>query len=197
MCRRSASLAAAWSSVLVLAAGAHAGDPGRLPQTRTLPSATTQAFRVRMTVLWRAVVDDAPAQARAAFFPRSAYLQVKAIPNAAGDYRTRLLANFAADIHAAHRLVARGGNATLLEVRVPQEASWIGPGGCYNKVGYWHAPGSRLVYRQDGRVRSFGIYSLISWRGQWYVVHLGPYDRPGNVVAPSNGLGAYGPPGGC
>jgi hypothetical protein len=29
------------------------------------------------------------------------------------------------------------------------------------------------VYREDGQVRSFGIASMISWRGVWYVVHLG------------------------
>ncbi len=105
--------------------------------------------------------------------------------------------NFAADVHAAHRLLAEGGAATLRYVSVPREWAWIAPGGCYNRVGYWHAPGSRLVYRQGGRIRSFGIYSLISWRGQWYVVHLGLWDRPGTVLDPSSGMGTYGPPGGC
>ena len=190
-------IAAASLMALGLPARAHGADPGRLSQTHTRPSAATQAFRTRMRVLWRAIVADAPPEARAAFFPRDAYLQVKAIPNAAGDYRMRLLANYAADIHAAHRIVAAGGRATLLDVSVPREWAWIAPGACYNRVGYWHAPGSRLVYRQGARTRSFGIYSLISWRGQWYVVHLGVYDKPGSVIAPATGIGAYGPPGGC
>jgi hypothetical protein len=30
-----------------------------------------------------------------------------------------------------------------------------------------------LVYREAGQVHSFGIASMISWRGVWYVVHLG------------------------
>lgn len=195
---RGASIAAASLLALAVPGAAAAADPGRLPKTQALPATATQAFHARMRVLWRGIVTGRPAAARAAFFPRSAYVQVKAIPDAAGDYRTRLLVNFAADVGAAHRLVAGGeAAATLLFVSVPREWAWIAPGGCYNRVGYWHAPGSRLVYRQGGRIRSFGIYSLISWRGQWYVVHLGLWDRPGTVIDPASGIGTYGPPGGC
>ncbi len=193
--RRSLVLAALVA--LLAAASSWAGDPGRLPQTTALPSATSTAFRTRMEALWRGILADSTAAAAPSFFPRSAYLQVKALANPGADYRSRLLGNFAADLRAAHRLVAAGGPATFLRVAVPHEWAWIAPGACYNRVGYWHAPGSRLVYRQGGRVRSFGIYSLISWRGVWYVVHLGTWNEPGSVVAPSAGVGAFGPPGGC
>jgi hypothetical protein len=181
------------------AAAATAGDPGRLPQTGQLPSATSSAFEARMAVLWEAIVRDAPGRGLRAFFPRSAYLQVKAVADPGADFRDRLLRNFAADVRAAHRLVAAGsGKAQLLRVVVPHEWAWIAPGGCYNRVGYWHAPGSRLVYRQRGRTRSFGVYSLISWRGQWYVVHLGPWNETaGTVVDPAAGVGRFGLPGGC
>ena len=173
-------------------------DPGKLPQTTALPSSDSPRFRARLAALWRGIVDDSPGTARTAFFPRSAYLQVKQIRDAAADYRDRLLANYRADIHAAHAFLGPGArSARLLAVRVPKEWAWIPPGYCYNRVGYWHAPGSRLVYREGGRVRSFGIFSLISWRGEWYVVHLAAYDRPGTVDDPSPGAGSYGPPGGC
>jgi hypothetical protein len=49
-------------------------------------------------------------------------------------------------------------------------------------------------------VRSFGVASLISWRGLWYVVHLGPNPRPsdvGTVDQPAIGPGSPGPGGGC
>ena len=172
-------------------------DPGRLPQTAALPSASTARFRARMTDLWRGIVADSPAAALPAFFPLGAYVQVKQIGGAAADYRNRLLANYRADIHAAHLLVVRGGSAALVGVRVPQEWAWITPGYCYNRVGYWHAPGSRLVYRRRGRILSFGIFSLISWRGEWYVVHLSVWNQPGTVDNPSTGVGLFGPPGGC
>jgi hypothetical protein len=200
MRERRTGVAAAVAALFLLIASpspAAPGDPGKLPQTAALPSAVSAPFRARMRLLWRAIVADEPAAAGAAFFPESAYARVKAISDPDSDYRARLLAYFAADVHAAHRLLAQGGPARLLYVAVPHEWAWIAPGGCYNRVGYWHAPGSRLVYRQDGQVRSFGVYSLISWRGQWYVVHLGRWNQPGTVVDPESGVGEYGPPGGC
>jgi hypothetical protein len=151
-----------------------------------------------MAALWRSIVTDSAAAATAAFFPRTAYLQAKQIADPSADYRNRLLGAFKADIHAAHDLLgAHAGSAELLDVSVPNEWAWIPPGSCYNRIGYWHAPGARLVYREQGQVRSFGIFSLISWRAEWYVIHLAVFDRPGTVDAPSLGVGAYGAPGGC
>jgi len=187
---------------MLLAAAVAAGtrlDPGRLPQTTVLPSSGTSRFHARMASLWRGIVRDSAVTARPAYFPASAYLQVKQIPDPAADYRDRLLANFRADIHAAHLLLGRAAStAKLVAVRVPREWAWITPGYCANRVGYWHAPGSRLLYREGGQLRSFGIFSLISWRGEWYVVHLAVYDRPGTVDDPSAGAaGSFGPAGGC
>jgi len=55
-----------------------------------------------------------------------------------------------------------------------------------------------MVYRQDGQIRSLGIASMISWRGVWYVVHLGAILRSsdaGTVDEPASGAGvqAYSP----
>lgn len=173
-------------------------NPGTLPQTNALPSATDRRFRKRMAHLWRGIVTDSLRAAMPAFFPRAAYLQVKSIPDPAADFRDRLIAAYRLDIAAAHALVGPGaGHARLIGVAVPREWAWIPPGVCENGVGYWHAPGSRLVYREGGQVRSFGIFSLISWRGQWYVVHLAVNGQPGTVDAPSPGPGIPGPPGGC
>ena len=98
-----------------------------------------------------------------------------------------------------HKLVGKG--ATLTRVVTPtQYAQWIGAGGCYNSTGYWHLPGSRLVYREDGVTHSFGLASFISWRGDWYLIHLGALVRSGAygiVDDPETGPGVPGPPGGC
>jgi hypothetical protein len=151
-----------------------------------------------MADLWRGIVTDSVAAGMPAFFPLSAYVQVKAIGDPAGDYQDRLVASYRLDIHAAHDLLGSGaGTARFLRVSVPKRWAWIPPGGCYNAIGYWHAPGARLVYEEGGEIRSFGVFSLISWRGEWYVVHLSSYDHPGTVDAPSAGRGTFGPPGGC
>ena len=173
-------------------------DPGSLQQTAALPSARTPAFHARMAALWRGIVSDSLSAARPAFFPLGAYRQVKQIVDPSSDYRLRLLGNYRLDIHAVHELLGvTSSSATLLRVEIPKEWAWIPPGYCDNRIGYWHAPGARLVYRARGRVRSVGIFSFISWRGEWYVVHLAVYDTPGTVDAPAVGTGAYGPPGGC
>ena len=174
-------------------------DAARLPQTRAFPSTTDTAFKNAIHDFWLAVTTGNANYAEQAFFPEKAYEQVKAISDPAYDWRTRLWYEFTLDVAAVHPLIGR--NARLLRVIVPAEyAIWIPPGACYNSIGYWHVPGSRVVYEQDGVTRSFGITSFISWRGDWYLVHLGALSRPapvGIVDDPQSGPGVPGPPGGC
>lgn len=176
--------------------------PARLHQTRALPRAHTAVFRAEMTDLWTALVTGRVRPGVQAFFPLTAYQQVKAIADPAADWHSRLLADFRLDVAAAHHFLRQTpGRPHLVRVIVPTaQAAWIDPGVCDNKVGYWHVAGPRLVYRQHGRIRSIGIASLISWRGRWYVVHLGAVLRstPAGVVdQPGDGPGTPGPPGGC
>jgi hypothetical protein len=186
---------AASPSALPVAPGA-----GSKPQTSTRPRTRSVAFRHAMTDLWLAVTTDRPALALPAFFPLAAYRQVKAIYDPAADWRDRLWHDFTLDVAAAHGLAGR--HARLARIIVPSgEAAWIGPGACYNRTGYWHVAQSRVVYRTGGgKLRSFGIASLISWRGDWYVVHFGAVLRSaavGIVDQPAAGPGQAGPPGGC
>jgi len=178
-------------------------DPGRLPQTRTEP-ARGAALDARMQTLWSAIQTDNTTLARTVFFPESAYLTMKTgvLGDPAGDYTNRLIAFYDLDLAAYHtHLGASPASATLSAVNAdPSLASWIPAGACENTVGYWHLPGTRLVYTQHGRVYSVRVASLISWRGQWYVVHLGPNPRPSNVGTvddPLVGPGTPGPGGGC
>jgi hypothetical protein len=172
---------------------------GALPQTRALPRTTSVAFRNAMGDLWLAVTTGNPRFGLPAFFPEAAYKQVKAIPYPAADWQYRLWYDFGLDVRAAHRLA--GPEARLVRVIMPAAYTvWVPPGACYNSVGYWHAPGARVVYRVHGQERSFGIASLISWRGVWYVVHFGAVTRgaaTGIVDDPAVGPGVPGPPGGC
>jgi hypothetical protein len=172
---------------------------GVLPQTRAFPGTRTAAFDNAMADLWLAVTTGNPRFALPGFFPLAAYEQVKAEPYPVPDWQDRLWYDFVLDVRAAHRLV--GSGARLDRVVVPGKyAAWVYPGACHNKIGYWHVPGARIVYRVHGQERSFGIASLISWRGVWYVVHLGAVQRTvvtGIVDQPAAGPGVPGPPGGC
>lgn len=187
-------------SLLAGSAGATGSGPGNLPQTRVEPGFTT-GLDIQMRTLWRAITADSSALGRTVFFPEGAYLQMKtgAIPDPGGDYLGRLVGFFNLDVAAYHQLI--GGGATFQRVEVnPADAQWISPGTCENKIGYWHLPGARLVFVLRGKVASVAVDSLISWRGVWYVVHLGPNPRPRNVGTVDGfqvGPGVSGPAGGC
>jgi hypothetical protein len=150
-------------------------DPGTLPQTDERPTASGAQFDAGVQGLWHAITSDDPASALPFFFPQSAYVQVKAISDPVGDYHSRLIANFEQDIHALHTQVgADGSRAKLGGLTVPgDQAVWVQPGAEYNKGSYWRVYGSTLHYTVDDQDHSFPVSSLISWRGQWYVVHLG------------------------
>jgi hypothetical protein len=170
-------------------------SPGTLPQTRALPSSTTAQFKSEMAALWAGVVHNSTSRAMPAFFPRAAYLKVKA-PHAGPDYKYRILHAFTLDIGAAHAVLGAGAShAQLVSVRVPQGfAHWVDAGACDNQIGYYEVPNARVVYKQNGQIHSFGIASMISWRGVWYVIHLGvvpPSGIPssGTVDSPSVGSG--------
>jgi hypothetical protein len=170
-------------------------DPGTLPQTMQLPASTDPQFTAEIQALWQGVVQGSVAPALPAFFPKTAYVQLKTgIADPAGDWQNRLVANYALDIGAAHALLGPGpSQATFVSVSVPEQyGHWIPPGVCANGIGYYEVANSRIVYQLDGITKSFGIASLISWRGEWYVVHLGAILRSGGggeVEDPETGTG--------
>ncbi len=172
---------------------------GALPQTNQRPSAGTPAFHREMAALWRGVTTNSLKAAMPAYFPLRAYLQVKAIADAGADYQNRLLHSFRLDIAAAHALLGSSAtDARLITVAVPSPyAHWVSPSACYNRVGYWEVPNARVIYSEHGQTRSFGIASMISWRGVWYVVHFGAVLSSGVVDDPTPGRGTSAPSSTC
>jgi hypothetical protein len=171
---------------------------GALPQTGAYPSSASPQFQAAMGDLFDAVAHGTPQSAVAAFFPEAAYVQLKSIPGAASDWQNRLLAEYDHDLAAATaELGAEAASATQVSVQVPMEyAHWVPVGVCENSVGYFEVANTRVVYSIGGVVRSFGIASLISWRGEWYVVHLGAILRSGGggvVLDPQTGPGTSAP----
>jgi len=179
-----------------------APSPGSLPQTHAYPSGTSTRFKSLMASLWTGVVRDSALPALAAFFPKDAYLQLKAIASASSDWTNRLVHDYALDIAAAHALLgSNAAGARLIAVDVPSTyGHWIPPGVCDNRIGYYELPNARVVYHEEGQTHSFGIASMISWRGVWYVVHLGAILRSsdsGTVDDPVSGSGTSAYSGTC
>jgi hypothetical protein len=149
-------------------------DPGTLPQTNDKPSAIAPELDDRNKALWQAIVTDDPTVALPAFFPLPAYQQVKDLKDPTSDWHNRLLSAFDAEIHGYHKaLGANAAKAQYVSVDIPMaNAQWINPHVEYNKIGYWRVYGTKLKYTVGGATQTLNIASLISWRGQWYVVHL-------------------------
>lgn len=153
--------------------------------------------------LFTAIDTNNVAAANRLFFPESAYLRMKTgrINNPSSDYVNRLAAFYTLDVRAYHALVVGPQPATYVRTDVDVAAQqWIPVGVCENAIGYWYMPRLRLVYRQRGVLKSFGIQSLISWHNHYYIIHLGPNPRPvnvGTVLTPQRGPGTPGPGGGC
>jgi hypothetical protein len=149
-------------------------DPGTLPQTEDQPTASGPQWDRSVAGLWQAIVTDDPAAAKVFFFPLTAYRQVKAIDDPDADYRNRLVPNYEDDIHRLHRELgdtAAGGQ--LWGISPPRAPVWIKPGVENNKGSYWRTLDNELVvYAGAGRRVTVPVKSMISWRGEWYVVHL-------------------------
>jgi hypothetical protein len=176
--------------------------PGSLPQTGDFPSTDTPQFTAEMDALWNGIVSNSVTTAMPAFFPEAAYLQLKTIGGAQSDFEDRLVGDYGLDIGAAHALLgADAAQAQFVGVSVPASfGHWVPPGVCYNDVGYFEVPNARVLYQEGGQTRSFGIASMISWRGQWYVVHLGaviPSGSQGQVDDPETGPGSSAPSSTC
>jgi hypothetical protein len=150
-----------------------------LPQTEERPRAHSPAFEHKMSALFEAIVRDDPGLAHSAFFPVVAYEQVKAVAKPARDWQQRLMRTFERDVHEYHRALGRNPEqAKLLRVDVPEASvRWMKPGSEGNRLGYFRVLRSRLrVARADGKEHAFEITSMISWRGEWWVVHLHGFD---------------------
>lgn len=181
---------------------AGASGPGSLPQTRVEPTFGAP-FHGQMKQLVRAIKDDSAVIGATVFFPEAAYVSMKTgeIPDPASDYVDRLIGLYDLDLTAYHAKLFGGAATTLVKIDANAHfAQWIAPGVCENKIGYWHVPGVRLVLRRNGHLVSVAVFSLISWRGLWYVVHLGPNPRPVDIGTDDDfedGVGSPGPAGGC
>jgi hypothetical protein len=152
-----------------------AADGTPLPQTEARPSVTDERFKRRMQRVADAILLGDVEKARSAFFPLVAYTQVKDVQKPERDYRFRLMAHFERDVREYRKALGKAAeHAEFIGVEVPEaRVEWMKPGKEGNRIGYFRVLRSKLRFRlADGEERSFELTSMISWRGEWYVVHL-------------------------
>jgi hypothetical protein len=124
-----------------------------------------------------AVVHDDPARADAQFFPRDAFLQVKAMQNP-GRYWDRLHARFAADVHALHAGIKGVERAEYDRLELARRGGLVQPGEEGNRLPYWASRHSRLHFHIDKLAQSFEVRVVISWQNRWYLIHLSEFHNP-------------------
>ena len=124
--------------------------------------------------LYTAIVQDDPALAEPHFFPRDAFLQVKAMQDP-GRYWDRLHARFAKDIHALHAALPRNAPAEFDRLELVARGGLVARGEEGNRLPYWASRHSRLHYRVGGVRKSFEVRVMISWENRWYVIHLSEF----------------------
>ena len=151
---------------------------GSLPQTRTLPPAVTPGLTRRMRALLAAVASGEAGRGIPGFFPVQAYVQTKVYFDAAHDWVTRLIPEFAADVHALHdQLDPTGAPMRLLGYAVDDAtAVWVLPGEEFNKGPYWRVYYTTVAYGIGAHRGHFTVNTLISWRGEWYLAHIANFN---------------------
>lgn len=146
-----------------------------LPQTDELPSSDSPSLRRRLELLVEAIRTDDPKLALPAFFPVQAYAEVKAIAKPERDWQHRLIGAFERNVHEYHKRLGEAASSIELRgIEVPEaNVKFMKPGSEGNRLGYHRVLRSRLLLgTPDGGERVLEITSMISWRGEWYVVHL-------------------------
>ncbi len=148
--------------------------PNNRPDLQDAPRPPLGEAEARTRLLWDAIVRDDPSVAEPFFFPRDAFLLVKAIPDP-GRYWDRLHARFIEDVHTLHRTVPDLDRAELVGLDLVRRGGFIRRGEEGNALPYWASRHSRLLYRVDGEERAFEVRVLITWDDVWYVIHLNEF----------------------
>lgn len=154
-----------------------AGNP--LPQTEARPSAASPSLEYRLQLLVRAIAENNPDLALPSFFPMEAYKQVKAIAKPEQDWQRRLIAAFQRNVRQYHRqLGPQASGIRFARIEIPEsKVKWMKPGSEGNRVGYFRVVRSKLIITTaEGGETPLEVTSMISWRGEWYVVHLDAFE---------------------
>lgn len=130
----------------------------------------------RARLLFEAILHDDPARAEPFFFPREAFLVIKAMARPE-RYYDRLHARFARDIHALHAAIPERdrANARFERLELVRRGGFVRVGEEGNRLPYWASRHSFVHYRVGEARRKLEVRVLITWGERWYVIHLSEF----------------------
>ena len=124
--------------------------------------------------LWDAIVRDEPGMAAEAFFPRDAFLLVKAMADP-GRYYDKLRKRFDQDIHDLHHQTGDLDKAVFDRFDLARRGGFIQVNQEGNRLPYWASRHSFIYYRVGQKLNRIEIRVLITWKDRWYVIHLNEF----------------------
>ena len=146
----------------------------RADQSVPPPRPPAAEVDAKIRALFEAIVADDPSLAADAFFPRAAFLLVKAMAKPQ-NYYDKLRKRFDVDIHTLHRELPGIAHAEFDHFELAQRGGFVAPNEEGNRLPYWASRHSRLHYRVGQVVQSFEVRVLITWDDHWYVIHLSEF----------------------
>jgi hypothetical protein len=179
-------------------------DAGLLPPTADELPTDVASVTSRTVSLWTAIRSDSLSTDMTAFFPVSAYLQMKTgVPsNPPAGYQNCLVALYNMDLGVYRgALGPPPSSAELVSFEVdPSLAHWVPPRACANTIGTGTCPISASPTSRASRWRRSGSSSSARSGafGTWFTSALcpGPRARACSEL-PAGGPGTPGPGGGC
>ncbi|MFT3927886.1 MAG: hypothetical protein QM778_35490 [Myxococcales bacterium] len=140
------------------------------------PRPPVESAQAHAKLLFDAIVHDEPARAAEFFFPRDAFLLVKAMQKPE-RYWDKLRARFDQDIHALHHNTPDLDKAEFERLELTRRGGWVKPGEEGNHLPYWAARHAWLHYRVGKQKRKLEVRVLITWDDRWYVIHLSEFSH--------------------
>ena len=156
------------------AEGTSVPDSNRADLKEAPPRPAVDSAQADAKLLFEAIVHDDPARALAFFFPRDAFVLVKAMQKPE-RYYDKLRARFEQDIHALHARTPDLDKATFERLEITKRGGWVKPGEEGNRLPYWAARHAWLHYRVGQEKRELEVRVLITWDDRWYVIHLNEF----------------------
>jgi hypothetical protein len=153
---------------------APAATTGSEKKTEPPPRPASEGAEAPARLLFEAIVQDQPARVESFFFPRDAFLLVKAMAHPE-RYWDKLHERFVADIHALHQRTPDLARATFVRLELSARGGYVRPGEEGNRLPYWAARHALLHYRVGDQPRVLEVRVLITWKDVWYVIHLNEF----------------------
>ncbi len=126
--------------------------------------------------LFEAIVHNDPRRAADFFFPKEAFMSLKAIADPA-RYYDKLFTRYLEDIQTLHRTHPELAHASFDRFELSRRGGWVKPGDEGNRLPYWAARHSFIHYHVGKQKYRIEVRVLITHQGQWYVTHLSEFKK--------------------